>query len=443
MSENNERMLREELRAAVNEKDFTVAVEKAEQMANHYEEIGDAKKARESWIEAARLFLDWSKIQRENRTHKNSAKSLVFAADIFSKLGIDTEAAQAIDLAAQDLVFAGEEYIVWKQPVGAGVCFAAAAILFVLVSQEEKAHQVIDQVRTRLDALRHDSTANALMDLPLQLIHAKNNLDIRLLNNVKTMVYSSLIPALTNSGLTEFSSYIERTILGVENFINATQKYPVLEYDIKMKGEVKVDEAFDIEVMVKNAGEDTALNVELEMVPLKEVTIVREFSKLKANDIPPGSTVAFAWRCIVKAKDLDEESKQINLSARLSFSDSKNLRQTLTVSPIAFSTLSTKEQDQVSMELNIIKDNIQKAKEKVLPAAKKAGDKVIAKIFDIMAQLVDQTNGFIEAGAIQNAKSWNKLLQLQIELFSDIPNQIDFDKDDDKEDKEEEEKKDS
>jgi hypothetical protein len=433
-------MLREELRAAVNEKDFTVAVEKAEQMANHYEEIGDAKKARESWIEAARLFLDWSKMQRENRTHKNSAKSLVFAADIFSKLGIDTEAAQAIDLAAQDLVFAGEEYIVWKQPVGAGVCFAAAAILFVLVSQEEKAHQVIDQVRTRLDALRHDSTANALMDLPLQLIHAKNNLDIRLLNNVKTMVYSSLIPALTNSGLTEFSSYIERTILGVENFINATKKYPVLEYDIKMKGEVKVDEAFDIEVMVKNAGEDTALNVELEMVPLKEVTIVREFSKLKANDIPPGSTVAFAWRCIVKAKDLDEENKQINLSARLSFSDSKNLRQTLTVSPIAFSTLSTKEQDQVSMELNIIKDNIQKAKEKVLPASKKAGDKVIAKIFDIMAQLVDQTNGFIEAGAIQNAKSWNKLLQLQIELFSDIPNQIDFDKDDDKEDKEEEKK---
>jgi len=51
LSENNERMLREELRAAVNEKDYTVAVEKAEQMANHYEESGDAKKARESWIE--------------------------------------------------------------------------------------------------------------------------------------------------------------------------------------------------------------------------------------------------------------------------------------------------------------------------------------------------------------------------------------------------------
>ncbi|MCK5158864.1 MAG: hypothetical protein KAR08_06890, partial [Candidatus Heimdallarchaeota archaeon] len=120
MSENNERMLREEIRAAVNEKDYTVAVEKAEQMANHYEEIGDAKKARESWIEAARLFLEWSKFQRENRTHKNSAKSLVFAADIFSKLGIDTEAAQAIDLAAQDLALAGDEYIVWKQPIGAG-----------------------------------------------------------------------------------------------------------------------------------------------------------------------------------------------------------------------------------------------------------------------------------------------------------------------------------
>ena len=435
MSKNNERMLREELHAAVNEKDYTVAVEKAEQMAHHYEEIGDTEKARESWIEAARLFLEWAKLQRENRTHKNSAKSLVFAADIFSKLGIDTEAAQAIDLAAQDLALAGDEYIVWKQPVGAGVCYSAAAILFVLVSQEDKAHQVINQVRTRLDALRHDSTANSLMDLPVQLIHAKNNLDIRLLNNVKTMVYSSLIPALTNSGLTEFTSYIERTILGVENFINATQKYPVLEYEVKMQGEVKVDEAFDIEVFIKNTGEDTAYNIELEMVPKKEVTIVREFSKLKANEIAPGASVALTWRCIVKAKDLIEESKQINISARLSFSDSKNLRQTLTVSPIAFSTLSTKEQDQITLELDIIKDNILKTKEKVLPAAEKAGGKVIAKVFDIMNQLVDQTGGFIEAGAIQNAKSWNKLLQLQLELISTIPDQIDFSEENDKEEK--------
>jgi len=435
LSKNNERMLREELHAAVNEKDYTVAVEKAEQMAHHYEEIGDTEKARESWIEAARLFLEWAKLQRENRTHKNSAKSLVFAADIFSKLGIDTEAAQAIDLAAQDLALAGDEYIVWKQPVGAGVCYSAAAILFVLVSQEDKAHQVINQVRTRLDALRHDSTANSLMDLPVQLIHAKNNLDIRLLNNVKTMVYSSLIPALTNSGLTEFTSYIERTILGVENFINATQKYPVLEYEVKMQGEVKVDEAFDIEVFIKNTGEDTAYNIELEMVPKKEVTIVREFSKLKANEIAPGASVALTWRCIVKAKDLIEESKQINISARLSFSDSKNLRQTLTVSPIAFSTLSTKEQDQITLELDIIKDNILKTKEKVLPAAEKAGGKVIAKVFDIMNQLVDQTGGFIEAGAIQNAKSWNKLLQLQLELISTIPDQIDFSEENDKEEK--------
>ena len=40
MSENNERMLREELRSAVNEKDYTVAVAKAEQMANYYEGTG-------------------------------------------------------------------------------------------------------------------------------------------------------------------------------------------------------------------------------------------------------------------------------------------------------------------------------------------------------------------------------------------------------------------
>ena len=68
MSENNERMLREELRAAVNEKEYTVAVAKAEQMANHFEGIGDQEKAREAWIEAARLFLEWSQNQRDNRT---------------------------------------------------------------------------------------------------------------------------------------------------------------------------------------------------------------------------------------------------------------------------------------------------------------------------------------------------------------------------------------
>ena len=426
MSENNERMLREELRAAVNEKEYTVAVAKAEQMANYFEGIGDQEKARESWIEAAKLFLEWSQNQRDNRTHKNSAKSLVHAADIFSKLGINQEAAQAIDLAAQDLAFAGDEYVVWKQPVGAGVCFAASAILFILVSQEEKANQVINQVRTRLDALRHDSTANAMIDLPVQLMHAKNQFDIRLLNNVKTMIYSSLIPAMTNSGLSEFASYIERTILGVENFINATQKYPVLEYELKMKGEVQVDEPFDIQVLIRNTGEDKAHNIDIEMVPKKEITIVREFSKLKVNELPQGSAVSLTWRCIVKSENLVEENQQISLSARLNFSDSKNLRQTLTISPIAFTTISIKEQDQLSMELKVTKDNIEKYKEKILPLAEKAGKQIVEKTFEIIDQLLDQAKGFVDVGAVQNAKQWNKLIQLQLELINDIPNQIEI-----------------
>ncbi|MBN1330772.1 MAG: hypothetical protein JXA54_14970 [Candidatus Heimdallarchaeota archaeon] len=426
MSEENEKMLREEIRAAVNEKEYHNAVSKAEQIANYFESKGNKEKARESWIEAARLFLEWSKDQRDNRTHKNSAKSLAHAADIFSNLGVDMEAAQAIDLAAQDLAMAGEEYIVWKQPLGAGVCYTVSAILFILVSQEDKANNVINQVRTRVDALRQDSIANTLIDLPIQLLYAKNQFDIRLLNNVKTMIYSSLIPAMTNSGLSEFISYIERTILGVEAFITASQKFPVLEYDLKLKGEVQVDEGFDIEVLIRNTGEDSAHQLELEMVPSKEVTIVREFSKLKANELPPGAAVAFAWRCIVKSENLLEENQKISLSGRLSFSDSKNLRQTITISPIAFTTTSTKEQDQLIMELKITKDDLQKYREKLLSVAEKNGKQIVVKLFEIIEQLLEQAKGFVDVGATQNAKNWNKLIQLQLELINDIPNQLEI-----------------
>lgn len=424
MSEENERMLREELRAAVNEKDYTVAVAKAEQVAQHFEEIGDQQKAKQAWIDAAKLFLEWATTQREGRTHKNSAKSLVHAADIFSNLGIDSEAAQAISLAAKDLVFAGDEYIVWKQPVGAGVCFTTAAILFILVSQEDQAQQVIDQVRTRIDALRHDSTANALIDLPIQLKVAKDQLDIRLLNNVKTMIYSSLIPALTNSGLSEFTTYVERTVLAIESFISATQKFPVINYEIKMEGEVTIDNAFDIEILVTNSGEEAAFNVELELVPKKEVTLVREFSKLKVQEIFPNSASALALRCIVKSENVVEETQKINLSARLSFSDAKNLRQTISISPIVFTTISPKEQDQLKVELKVVKENLQKTKEKLTSIASETESKIIIKLFDIFDQLYQQVDGFIEAGAVQNAKSWTKLLQLQLELMADIPNQI-------------------
>jgi len=429
LSEENEKMLREELRAAVNEKEYQNAVAKAEEMAIYFESKDDTEKAREAWIEAARLFLEWSNDQRENRTHKNSAKSLAHAADIFSSLGIDTEAAQAIDLAAQDLAQAGDEYIVWKQPLGAGVCFTVSAILYILVSQEDKANQVIEQVRTRVDALRKDSTANALIDLPVQLLNAKNQNDIRLLNNVKTMIHSSLIPAMSNSGLTEFTSYIDRTVTGIETFISSTQKFPIIEYDIKMQGEVQVDEPFDIELLVRNTGEDAAFQVELEMVPKKEITIVREFSKLKATEIFPDSAVAFTWRCIVKSEHLLEENQKINLSARLNYADSKNMRQSITISPIAFTTISTKEQNQLSMELKVTKDNLQKYKEKLLPIAEKNGEQVIVKIFDIIEQLLEQAEGFVDVGAVQNAKSWNKLIQLELELINDIPNQIKIKKD--------------
>jgi len=425
LSGEDERMLREELRAAVNEKEYVNAVAKAEQMAQYFESTGEKEKAKEAWLEAAKLFLEWSKDQRDGKTHKNSAKSLVHAADIFSNLGIDNEAAQAIDLAAQDLVMAGEEYIVWKQPVGAGVCYATAAIMFVLVSQEDKAKQVVEQVRTRVDALRHDSTANALIDLPIQLINAKNQFDVRLLNNVKTMIYSILIPALTNSGLSEFTSYVERTIIGVESFISATQKYPILKFELKMKGEVTIDDAFDIEVLISNTGEDAALNVELEMVPKKEVTIVREFSKLKVNEIFPNSAATLTWRCIVKSEDVLEETQDINLSGRLTFTDSRNLQQTITISPIAFRTISTKEQNQLQVDIRAIKENAKSSRKKLLKISDKHGKEIVEKLFDIIDQLVEQADGFLEAGATQNAKNWSKLLQLQLELLRDIPNQID------------------
>ncbi len=422
-------MLREELRAAVNEKDYTSAVAKAEQVATYYEGTGDQDKAKEAWMDAAKLFLEWSQTLRDGKTHKNSAKALVHAADIFTKLGIENEAAQAISLAAQDLVFAGDEYIVWKQPVGAGVCYATSSILFILVSQDEQAQQVVDQVRTRIDALRHDSTANAIVDLPIQLILAKDQQDIRLMNNVKTLIYTSLIPALTNSGLSEFTAYVERTVLGVENFINASQKYPILNYELKMEGEVTVDNGFDIEVLITNVGEDIAYDVELEMVPKKEVTIVREFSKLKVQQIPPDSASALTWRCIVKSQDVLEETQKLNLSARLSFSDTKKMRQTISISPIAFTTVSPKEQDQLRVDLKAIKDNIQKTKEKLLAIPADSSELVFVKIFEIFNQIYEQTEGFVDAGAVQNAKTWAKLLQLQLELMKDIPNQIPSKKD--------------
>jgi hypothetical protein len=424
LSGENERKLREELRAAVNEKDYTNAVAKAEEMASYFEEIGDNTKAQEAWENAANLFLEWSQVQRQGRTHKNSAKSLVHAADIFGKLGVDSKAAQAIDLAAQDLVQAGDEYLVWKQPLGAGVCYTTAAIMFILVSQEGKAQEVLNQVKTRLDALRQDSTATALLDLPAQLLQAKHQLDIRLLNNVKTIIYSSLLPALTNSGLSEFNAYVERTVLGIETYINSTQQYPVLDYELKMDGEVIIDSPFDIEVLITNNGQDTAYNVTLEMVPKEEVTIVREFSKLKANEIPPGSAAALTWRCIVKSENVIEETQQLNLSGRLSFTDSRNLQQTLSISPIAFRTVSPKQTDQIKMEIKVVKEQADKVKEKMIGLSAEKSKAALPKIMDILAQLVEQAEGFIEAGAIQNAKSWSSLLQLQLELIKDVPNQL-------------------
>ena len=148
------------------------------------------------------------------------------------------------------------------------------------------------------------------------------------------------------------------------------------------------------------------------------------------QDIPPGSAAVLTWRCIVKSENVIEETQQFNLSARLSFSDSKNFRQTLTVSPIAFTTVSSKEQDQISVELKLVKENISKYKEKLLPVAEKAGGKVLEKFFGILNQLIEQAEGFVKAGAIQNAKSWSKLLQLELELINEIPNQVKVDKED-------------
>ena len=93
------------------------------------------------------------------------------------------------------------------------------------------------------------------------------------------------------------------------------------------------------------------------------------------------------------------------------------------------------------MELKVTKDNIDKYKEKILPVADKAGKQVVDKIFGIINQLLDQAKGFVDVGAVQNAKQWNKLLQLQLELINDIPNQSEV-KEEAKEDEKVEKKED-
>jgi peroxiredoxin family protein len=321
--------------------------------------------------------------------------------------------------------------------MGASICYCTAAILFILVSQEDKTRQVLDEVRGRVDALRRDSSATSLIDIPNKLLHAKHQLNMQLLNNVKTMIHSNLLPALENSGLGEFSSYVERTILGIENYISATQKYPVINYELKLDGEVTIDDAFDIQVLVANSGSESAYNVEINMVPNEEVTIIREFSKLKVPEIPPNSSKALTWRCIVKSENVIQENKKINLSARLSYTDNRNLQQTLTLSPISFMTISQKEQEQLKMELQVIKDSIPKIKEELLSAAEKNGVKVVAQMMKILTELMDQASGYIDAGAVENAKSWYSLLQLQLELMKEIPRGISDSVPDEEEEEEE------
>ena len=387
------------------------------QRAADAELSGNVPVADQEYALAAEAFLKSASEYRGSKSFKKSAINMCAAGDVFSELG---EASRAVDTyqgAAEDLLSASTEHLMWGDDAetGKGTALAmAACMMYVMIGKEAdgfyKARGFVAEhsSKIRLPAIVR------LSQIPQMLESAIQSVNLDSFASAENAAVTELKAALASANSQEFSKYVDRGLDMIREILRGKLKVPKLSSQLVLPNDVTFTEEFPIRVMIKNSGDGEALSLSVEWHLDEGLDLVSGERGKTVNILPPGETLDFS--VVLKSSQPLVGEKDFSVVVRGTYSDKLKTEYSFQAGPGTLVLRDYKVSQQLTRDADLTDGRIGLLKESIELSDLEA--EPLVRIVDSMMASMKQSRSDIEEGNLDLAKA-------RIRIANDMTDTID------------------
>ncbi|MFX1561121.1 MAG: hypothetical protein ACFFBL_11085 [Promethearchaeota archaeon] len=381
------------------------------------ERSGNVAAAEQEYALAAEAFLKSANEYRGAKTFKKAALNMCAAGDVFSELGEASRAVETYQGAADDLINASAEHLMWGEDAetSKGTALAmTACMMYIMIGKEADGfYKARGFVAEHASKIRLPATVR-LSQIPQMLESAIQSVNLESFATAENAAVTELKAALASANSQEFSKYVDKGLDMVREILRGKLKVPKISSQLVLPNDVTFTEEFPVRVFIKNTGDGDANDLSVEWHVDEGLTLVSGTRTKAAGLLSPGDTLDIS--VVLKSAQPLVGEKEFSILLRGTYSDKLKTEYSFQAGPGSLVLRDYKVSQQLTRDADLTDGRIGLIKEAIDTSELEA--EPLIRIVDSMIATMKQSRSDIEEGELDLAKA-------RIRVVNDMTDTID------------------
>lgn len=387
------------------------------QRAAEAEKSGNVSTAEQEYALAADAFIKSASEYRGGKSYKKAAINMCAAGDVLSELGDAAKAVEAYEGAAEDLLSASAEHLMWGEDAetSKGTALAmTACMMYIMIGKEAdgfyKARGFVAEhaSKIRLPAIVRLSQIPQMLETAIQSV----NLDS--FASAENAAVTELKTALASANSQDFTKYVDKGLDMVRELLRGKLKVPKLSSQLVLPNDVTFTEEFPVRVKIKNSGNGEALGLSVDWHLDEGLDLISGERSKKVNNLPPGEMLDIS--VVLKSAQPLVGEKEFSVLVRVSYSDKLKTGYTLQAGPGTLVLKDYKISQQLTRDADLTDGRVGLLKESIEASSLEA--EPLIRIVDSLIASLKQSRSDIDESHLDLAKA-------RIRVVNDMVDTID------------------
>ena len=416
MTDEDIRILIEEATHESMRSSFTEAGRKYLEAATKSIEKGDTQGAENLYFQASDAFKKAAEKYRSAKSFKLAALNMCEAGDVLSEIGVSEKALMSYAQAAEDLLGASGEHLLWGEDAEthkATALAVVACLMYIMIGKEDEAF-----TKARAFTAEHASKIRmpatiSISQIPQMLETAIASIDINSFSTAETAAVTELKSALTNAKASEFIKYIDKGLDMAREILRGKLKVPKVTTQLELPIDMTFSDQFPLKVIINNTGDGDALRLNAEWFLDEGLTLISGERQTSLASLPAGQSTTLEIQA--KSTQALEGVREYNIVVRGSYGDMLNTDYSLQAGPGTLVLKDFRESEKLLTEIESIASKYQ-ALTSLIPDSnldKEPLDKILAGI----GEAIDPTKSAVSESKLESAKGRLQVIESFIDTI--------------------------
>jgi hypothetical protein len=339
------------------------AVREALQVLEKIRKTGSPAEANKAAKQAIALLWQNSERFVVAKSLKNAASQLATAYTIALEVLNDPQTAKkALLQAAEHLINAANEYIIWEDVDSGTGMLTIASLMKFLVDDYDVSK--LDSMKAKIKFGRSILGADQMIEIPGLLIKSIDEVNPRTFNSAKQRCLS-LLPRIKDA--TEFMDLINKSLIHVEKRLSESMAFPDIKSVFETPKDLVLGQKFKAKIKLRNIGEGIAKDVSYSINIPKELQVSGTTGD-SITEMKPSDEVEKVLE-LTLPKDKTFADREFKIDISVSFKDIVGNMRTQSLGPFSLVAGTVSKAEDTKKAIDAHKSALKELKERIAEIA--------------------------------------------------------------------------